>query len=167
MSFTGRQPRLADSAVGAALNGAINGAIAWHGFRGSASIPLSVDRIGAPGVTALGNAATLAFSLVLIVTCITFFVFRRGARKSPEAPATLRDIPFLWVGFRMAIANTVLAFGAFVTMAVLWQRLFGTVETTPLGATAVIALVSAVATVFAEWRTKAEMLALADRPRER
>jgi uncharacterized protein YjeT (DUF2065 family) len=165
-AVTGRRPRLVDSAVGAAINAVINGAIAWHGFRGSASIPLSVDRIGAPGVTALGNSAILAFSLVLIITCITFFVFRRGARRAPEALAALRDMPFLRVGLRIAIANTLLAFGGFVTAAVVWQRVMGTMEMSPLGATVVVALVAALATAFAEWRTKTEMLDLARRPRE-
>jgi hypothetical protein len=154
-------PHLADSSVGAAINAVINGAIAWSGFKTSAAVPLSVDSIGSPGVTAFGNAASMAFALVLIITCITFFVFRSGARKSVEAPAALRQMQFLPTGLRIAVANTLLAFGAFVTLAVLWQRVMGTVEVAPLVATAVVALVAALATAFAEWRTKTEILVLA------
>jgi hypothetical protein len=157
MAFT-MEPRLADSAAGAAINAAINGAIAWSGFKASAAVPLSVDRIGAPGVTALGNSATLVFALVLIITCITFFVCRRGARQAADAPAALGSMPFLPTGLQIALANTLLAFGAFVTVAVMWQRVMGTIEVTPAAATAVVAIVAAVATAFAEWRTKNEML---------
>ena len=153
-------PRLVDSSVGAAINAAINGAIAWHGFKASDAVPLSMDSIGSPGVTALGNAASMAFALVLIITCITFFVFRGGARKAAEAPASLRNLRFLPTGLRIAVANTLLAFGAFVTVAVLWQRVMGTVEVAPLVATVVVALVAAFATAFAEWRTKTEMINL-------
>jgi hypothetical protein len=112
-------PRLADSSIGAAINALINGAIAWFGFKDSAAVPLSVDSIGSPGVTALGNAASMAFALVLIITCITFFVFRSGARKSAEAPVSIRTMQFLPTGLRIAAANTLLAFGAFVTLAVI------------------------------------------------
>jgi hypothetical protein len=75
-------------------------------------------------------------------------------------------MPFLRVGLRIATANTLLAFGAFVTAAVVWQRAMGTMELTFLGATTVVALVAGLATAFAEWRTKAEMLDMARRPRE-
>jgi hypothetical protein len=74
-------PRLVDSSIGAAINAVINGAIAWLGFKDSAAVPLSVDSISSPGVTALGSAASMTFALVLIISCITFFVFRSGARN--------------------------------------------------------------------------------------
>ena len=131
MKFSTQPPRLADSAVGAAVNAAINGAIAWSGFKASESVPLSVDSIGTPGITALGNAATAAFALTLIITCITFFVYRGSARKAPRAPAVLGAMPFLPTGLRIAVANTLLAFGAFVAVAVLWQRFAGTVSVGP------------------------------------
>ncbi len=159
MKFSTQPPRLADSAVGAAVNAAINGAIAWSGFKASESVPLSVDSIGTPGITALGNAATAAFALTLIITCITFFVYRGSARKAPRAPAVLGAMPFLPTGLRIAVANTLLAFGAFVAVAVLWQRFAGTVSVGPGAAAAVVAVIAGVATAFAEWRTKREMLA--------
>ena len=155
MKFSMDPPRFAQSAPGAAVNAAINGAIAWSAFSASGSVPLSMDSIGSPGVTALGNAATVAFSLTLI---ITFFVFRSGARKSTVAPAVLRGMPFAPTGLGIVLSNTLLAFGAFVAIAVLWQRLAGTVEVAPLGATLIVAIVAGLATAFAEWRTKREML---------
>ena len=161
MKFSMDPPRLKDSAGGAAANAVINGAIAWYGFRKSESVPLSMDSIGSPGVTALGNAATVAFALALIITCITFFVFRSGARKSGHAPEALRAMRFVPTGLRIAGANTLLACGAFVAAAVLWQRAAGTIEVSPLVATAVVALVAGAATAFAEWRTRLEMLACA------
>jgi cbb3-type cytochrome oxidase subunit 3 len=157
MKFSMDPPRLADSAAGAAVNAVINGAIAWSAFKASDAVPLSVDSIGAKGVTALGNAATVAFALTLIITCITFFVFRGGARKA-SAAASLREMPFLPTGLGIALSNTLLAFGAFVAIAVLWQRFAGTVEVGPGVATVVVALVAGLATAFAEWRTKREMV---------
>ncbi len=159
MSFSMNPPRLADSAVGAVINGVINGAISWSAFKTSASVPLSMDSIGSPGITALGNAATMVFALTLIITCITFFVFRRSARKSGAAPAALVSMSFLPTGLRIATANTLLMFGAFVAAAVLWQRFVGTVSVSPLVATLVVAFMAMAATAFAELRTKREMLA--------
>jgi hypothetical protein len=156
--FSTRPPRLADSAVSAAINGVINAVIAWFGFRGSASVPLSMDSIGSPGVTALGNAAPVAFSLTFIITCITFFVFRGAARKSGQAPAALTGMGFVPDGLRIALLNTLMVFGGFVALAVLWQRLVGTVTVGPLTATLVVAVVAALATAIAEWRTRGEML---------
>lgn len=161
MKFSTRPPKLQDSAVSAVINGVINGAIAWSGFSGHESIPLSIDSIGTPGVTALGNAATVAFALTLIITIITFFVFRRAARKSSEAADALRGLAFLPTGLRLSVANTLLVFGGFVTLAILWQRLAGSVSVSPVAATLVVAVVAALATAIAEWRTRCEMLAMA------
>lgn len=158
MTFSMESPRLADSLVGAGVNGLINGLIAWSAFKGSESVPLSMDSIGAPGITALGNAATVAFSLSALITCITFFVFRSGARKA-HAPAALANMAFLPTGLAMALMNTAMTFGAFVALAVLWQRLMGTVSVSPFTAALVVAAVALVSTGIAEWRTKREMLA--------
>lgn len=161
MQFTTESPRLAASWPSAAINGVINGAIAWGSFKGAPSIPLSMDSIGSPGITALGNAATVAFALTLIITCITFFVFRGAARKAEQSPAGLRAMPFVPTGLRLAVQNTLLVFGGFVAAAVLWQRVVGTVQAGPLTATLVVAGVAALATAIAEWRTRREMLAAA------
>lgn len=159
MQFSMEPPRLSQSLIGALVNGVINGMITWSAFKTSESIPLSVDSIGASGVTALGNAATVAFSLTLILTCITFFVFRRSARKSDIAGQTLRNMSFMPTGLRIALLNTLLVFGAFVAAAVLWQRVAGTVLVGPVAATLVVAAVAVIAAAIADWRTKREMLA--------
>lgn len=157
MSFSTDPPRVLQSLPGALINGAINGAIAWSAFKGSAQVPLSVDSIGSPGITALGNAATVVFALTFIVTSITFFVFRSGARKAGSAPA-VAALAYWPRGLGIALRNTLLAFGAFIALAVLWQRFVGTLQVGPLAATLVVAGVAALATAVAEWRTKREML---------
>ncbi len=159
MSFSMDPPRYIASMPDAIINGAINGAITWSSFKGSVSIPLSMDSIGSPGVTALGNAATVAFALAFIMTCVTFFLFRGAARKSGVAPACLQAVAFVRTGLRIALANTLLAFGAFTALAVLWQRFVGTVTVGPVAATLVVAVVATVATAFAETRTKRALLA--------
>jgi hypothetical protein len=143
----------------AVINGVINGVITWSAFKGHASIPMSMDSIGSPGVTALGNAATVAFTLTFIMTCITFFMFRGAARKSGVAPASLTAIRFLPTGLQIALANTLLALGGFTATAVLWQRFVGTVTVGPVAATLVVAVVATAATAFAETRTKRALLA--------
>ena len=159
MSFSMDPPRYVTSMPGAVINGAINGAITWSAFKDHPSIPLSMDSIGSPGVTALGNAATVAFALAFIMTCVTFFMFRGAARKSGVAPASLQAVAFVPTGLRIALGNTLLAFGAFTALAVLWQRFVGTVTVGPVAATLVVAVVATVATAFAETRTKRALLA--------
>jgi hypothetical protein len=122
---------------------------------------MSVDSIAAPGVTALGNAATVAFALTFIIASITFFVFRAAARKSGLAPHPLTELRYWPSGLGIALRNTLLVFGGFVAAAVLWQRFVGTLFTGPLTATLVVAAVAAIATALAEWRTKREMLGAA------
>lgn len=158
MKFTTAPPRLLDGLAGGAVNGAINGAIAWSAFKGSAQIPLSMDSIAAPGITALGNAATVVFALTFIFTTITFFTYRAAARKSGIAPPGLAALAYWPQGLRIALLNTLLSFGGFVALAVLWQRFVGTLVVGPLGASLLVGLVAMGATVVAEWRTRREML---------
>lgn len=158
MKFSTHTPRLADSLPGGLINGAINGAIAWSAFEGMARVPLSVDSIAAPGITALGNAATVAFALTFIATSITFFVFRGAARRAEGAPPALMALRYWPAGLSIALRNTLLAFGGFVAVAVLWQRFIGTLFVAPVIATLVVALVAAAAAALAEWRAKREML---------
>lgn len=158
MKFSTEPLRLRQSLPGAAVNGVINGAIAWWAFKAMDKVPLSVDSIAAPGVTALGNAATVAFALTFIITSITFFVFRASARKSADAPPALEKLSYWTAGLRMALLNTLLVFGGFVAAAVLWQHFVGTLLVGPALATGVVAAVAAAATAIAEWRTKREML---------
>jgi len=158
MKFTTTPPRLSDGLVGGAINGLINGAIAWSAFKGSAQVPLSVDSISAPGITALGNAATVVFSLTFMLTTITFFRYRSSARKSGDAPKALTEQAYWPQGLGIALRNTLLAFGAFIALAVLWQRFVGTLVVGPLAAAVVVGLVAMGATMFAERRTRCEML---------
>jgi hypothetical protein len=121
-------------------------------------VPLSVDSIATPGVTALGNAATMVFALTFILTSVNFFMLRSAARKSGLAPPALSALRYWPDGLRMALHNTLLAFGGFVALAVMWQRFVGTLVVGPLAATLVVAGVAGLAAAFAEWRTRQEML---------
>lgn len=158
MSFSTAPPRLAQSLPGGLINGVINGAISWSAFKSLPQVPLSMDSITSPGVTALGNAATVVFALTFIIASITFFAFRAAARKSGVAQPALTQMAYWPTGLGIALRNTLLAFGGFIAAAVLWQRLVGTLLVGPLAATLVVALVALAATVLAEWRTKREML---------
>lgn len=160
MSFSTQAPRLVQSLPGGLINGVINGAISWSAFKSLPQVPLSMDSISSPGVTALGNAATAVLALTFIITSITFFVFRRAARKSGTAPDALTQMPYWRKGLGIAVRNTLLSFGGFIAAAVLWQRIVGTVMVSPLAAALVVAVMALAATVWSEMRTKREMLGL-------
>lgn len=157
MHSESHDPRLADAAVPAAINAVINGAIAWSSFSSIPQVPLSMDSIGDPGVTALGNAATLVFALSFILSCITFFMFRARLRKR-AGPAESSAMPFLPTGLMIALRNQLTLFGAFVALAVLWQRALGTVMVSPLAATLLIAFVAALVTALAQLWTERGLL---------
>lgn len=159
MKFSTSPPRPTDVLPGSLINGAINGAISWSAFNGMAQVPLSVDSIASPGITALGNAATVAFSLTFVVASTTFFALRAAARKAEAPPPSLTALRYWPTGLGIALRNTLLVFGGFVALAVLWQRFVGTLLVTPLVATLVVALVATVAAALAEWRTRREMFA--------
>jgi hypothetical protein len=158
MQFTTTPPRLANSLPGSLMNGVINAAISWSAFNGMVQVPLSLDRIAAPGITAVGNAATVAFVLTFIMTSIIFFVFRGAARKVEGAPRSLTELRYWLIGVGISLRNTLLVFGGLVAGAVLWQRFAGTVCVGPVAATLVIATVAFVATAIADWHTKNVML---------
>jgi len=145
------------SLPGAQINGAINCAIARSAFKGSATVPLSEDSIGSPGITAVGTAATTVFALPFIVTSIAFFVSRSGARNAGSAPA-VAALDCWPRGLGIALRNKLLAFGAFIALAVQWQSYVGTVQVGPLAGSLVVAAVAVCSTAVAEWRTKGEML---------
>ena len=153
-----KQPRIRESLLGAVIAGAVNGIIAWIALKGEVRVPLSMDSIGSPGITALGNAATVVFSLTFINTCISFLIYRRIARKAVEAPPELRSMPFLSVGLGLAASNTILQFGGFVAAAVLWQRLMGTIMVSPFIAAIILGMIAMVAAALADLRTKREMM---------
>ena len=116
------------------INAAINGGIQYFLLRGSVSIPLTVDSIGAGTHTVLGSAVPLAVSLAMILTAVAHWTLK--SRKKPFFPTTL------W----LVVKHGLFAFGAIVACAVMWQRMAGTVE---VGLLTVVVLPGAIAGIVA------------------
>jgi hypothetical protein len=147
-----------DSLIPAAINALINGAIAWFTFRGEAAIPLSVDMISSSQHTVWGQGTTLAFFLGMILTLVTWKVFGAHVAKThPQWSARLRRPLFPDVAM-IALRNTLMLFGAFVVVAVLWQRILGSIEVSPAIAAGLVGLLAALITMVVEVRTKRELL---------
>jgi hypothetical protein len=150
--------RWQDSAVPAALNALINGAIAWFTFRGDGAIPLSVDLISSDQHTVWGQGTTLAFFLGLILTLVTWKAYGAHLGKThPQWSARLQRPLFPDVA-AIALRNTLMLFGAFVIVAVLWQRMLGSIEVGPALAAVLVGLLAALITMVVEVRTKRELL---------
>ena len=130
---------------GAALNGVINavinGGIQFFLLRGSESIPLSVDAIGAGTHTVLGTSVPLAVSLAMILTAVAHWTLK--GPKKPFIPTTL------W----LVVKHGLFAFGAVVACAVLWQRMAGTVEVSVLTAVVILGLIAGIVAAVVNYMT--------------
>lgn len=111
-----RSQILKGAVISGVINAVINGAIQAFLLKGSGPIPLSADAISAGTPTVLGSAVPLAVSLAMILTAVSHWTLK--APKKPFVPMAL------W----LVVKHGVLAFGALVAAAVVWQRAIGTVE---------------------------------------
>lgn len=148
---------LQDSLIGAAINALINGALAWNTFSAQAAVPLTLDLISTKQHTVWGQGVTLAFALGVILSIICAKIFAHHVAKAdPDMGARLRrPWPFL---LRLAFGIAIALFGWFVALAVLWQRLLGSIEVSPLVGAVLVGLFAAVITIIVEMRTKRALL---------
>ncbi|MDC8773018.1 hypothetical protein [Roseateles albus] len=150
--------RVQDALIPAALNALINGGIAWFGFKALPAVPLTLDLISAKQHTVWGEGVTLAFALGLILTLITAKMFSKHViKEDPSLAARVRRPIFPFV-MGVALGNAMALFGWFVALAVLWQRVVGTVEVSPALAASLVGLLAGVITIVVEMRTKRALL---------
>ena len=151
--------RYRDSLVGAAINAAINGAIAWFTFRAAAQVPMTLDLISTQEKSVWGQGVSLALALGVILTLVAAKVFSgHVARTHPELASRVKRPSFPTVA-GIAVNNAMSLFGWFVVLAVLWQRLLGTIYVTPFAAAVLVGLFAGILTVLVEVRTKRALLA--------
>lgn len=129
-AFPSNAKILQGAVVGGVINGLINGAIQWYLLRGHASIPLTVDAITNDQDTVLGAAVPLAVSLAMILTVIAYLTLKAPKRR------------FWPDGLWLTIEHGVFAFGAIVSVAVVWQRTMGTVAVSLTAAVITLAVVA-------------------------
>jgi len=127
--------------ISGAMNAVINGAIQWYLIAGHGSLPLTVDGITNDEHTVLGAAVPLAVSLAKILTAVAYTTVKPP--KPPFYPT------FLW----MTVKHGFFALGVAVTFAVLWQRIFGSIEVSPAAAVVILGLVAGVAAAAVNYLT--------------
>lgn len=133
--------------IGGVINGIINGIIQYFILRGDATLPLTVNGIINDEHTVFGAAVPLAVILAFILTIIANLT-TKGPRK-----------PFMPTGLWLTIKHSLFVFGSVVSLAVIWQRVMGSVSVSMLTAVVILGVVAAiVATVINYMSIKASML---------
>lgn len=127
--------------ISGAINAVINGAIQWYLLAGHGSLPLTVDGITNDEHTVFGAAVPLAVSLATILTAVAYTTVKPP--KPPFYPT------FLW----MTVKHGFFALGVAVTFAVLWQRIFGSIEVPLAAAVVILGLVAGVAAAAVNYLT--------------
>lgn len=123
------------------INAVINGAIQWFLLKEHAPLPLTVDGITNEEHTVFGAAVPLAVSLAAILTAVAYTTVK-GAK--PRFYPT-----FLW----MTVKHGFFALGLCVTFAVLWQRIFGSIEVSLLVAVALLGILAGVVSGIVNYMT--------------
>lgn len=132
---------LKGAAIAGLANAVINGAIQAFLMAGHGPVALSADTIGSTEHTVLGTAVLLATMLAMILTAIGHLTLKVPKR------------PFLPDGLWLVIKHGLFAFGAVVALAVLWQRLAGTVVVGVPVAVVILALVAGVVAAAVNYMT--------------
>ncbi|MEQ9259965.1 MAG: hypothetical protein RIG84_12805 [Roseovarius sp.] len=137
---------LKGAVISGVINAVINGAIQFLLLRGSMPMPLTVDSIGTETHTVLGSSVPLAVSLAVILTAVAHTTVK--VPKKPFVPTTL------W----LAIKHGLFAFGAVVALAVVWQRVMGTVEVGLGTAVVILGVVAGLVAAIVNYMTISEIV---------
>lgn len=114
------------------INAFINGGIQYFFLKDKDFIPISVDSITNNEETVLGTAVVLAITLAMILTLVAYFGIKE--KKAAFFPTT----------FWLTIKHGFFTFGVLTSLAVLWQRFFGTVEVSLMNALIIIGLIAGI-----------------------
>lgn len=144
------------SIIGAVINGVINAVINAGAFFKHESVPITLDHISNQEVTVFGQGVLLAFMLTLILTGVNYMTVLKDLRKVNEGK-TFPHSFWHW-GAKLAVRNSLTAFGAAMVVAVMWQRFIGTVMVPPLIATLMIFVIAFLFTIYASVATTGAML---------
>ena len=152
MSATSHKPAdpaqiLKGATICGVINAVINGAIQYFILKGhEGPIPISVDAISTDAHTVLGSSVPLAVSLAMILTAVAHWTFK--APRKPFLPTTL------W----LVIKHGLFAFGSVVALAVVWQRVMGTVEVGLGTAVVILGVVAGLVAAIVNYMTISEIV---------
>lgn len=139
--------------ISGGINAVINGAIQAFLLRGQGPIPLSADAISASTHTVLGSAVPLAVSLAMILTAVAHMMV-----KGPKPP-------FYPSVFWLMVKHGLFAFGAVVTLAIVWQRAAGTLEVSVATAVVLLGIIAGLVAAAVNYLTLTASLAPLSRTR--
>jgi hypothetical protein len=137
---------LKGAVISGIINAVINGAIQFFILRGAGPMPLTVDSIGTETHTVLGSSVPLAVSLAMILTAVAHATV--NVPKKPFVPTTL------W----LVIKHGLFAFGTVVALAVVWQRVMGTVEVGVGTAVVILGVVAGLVAAIVNYMTISEIV---------
>ncbi|EGQ7933096.1 permease [Vibrio vulnificus] len=147
-----------DSFIAGLINGAINGYIASHHFKGMSSVPMSMEMISNSQVTVWGQAISLTFGLGIILSLITSTLFLRQLRISHPQYRHELQRSFWKDLLPIALMQAGALFGWFVALAVIWTKYAGVVMVSPMAAVVLTGLFAFVITIVVEVRTKSRII---------
>ncbi|EJC6743548.1 permease [Vibrio vulnificus] len=147
-----------DSFIAGLINGAINGYIASHHFKGMSSVPMSMEMISNSQVTVWGQAISLTFGLGIILSLITSTLFLRQLRISHPQYRHELQRSFWKDLLPIALMQAGALFGWFVALAVIWTKYAGVVMVSPMAAVVLTGLFAFVITIVVEVRTKSSII---------
>lgn len=137
-----------DALISGILNAVINGVIGWFMFRGSDTIPLTVDSISAHEKTVFSTGVMTAFLLSVILGAIAFSTFGKKAKSLSLAPDELLNRPFFFFGVRTILFYSLFAFGTAALIALFLQKFIGVVLVSPITGAIVLGLIAGIAAWF-------------------
>lgn len=123
------------------VNAIINGAIQYFLLKGHAPIPITVDSITNNVHTVLGAAVPLAISLAIILTVVSFYKIKD------------RQVAFFPFVLGMVLKHGFFTFGVVTALAVVWQRLFGTIDIALFPAIIMIGVIAGLISSIIEYST--------------
>ena len=129
------------------INACMNGTINWFSVRDLVEIPLTHDLISTKADTVFSGVVSLATSLAFILTTVSFL-----SSKAPNKPRYFPRVFFL------ALRNSFFVFGVVVAVAILVQRLAGTVMMSPLESALLSGVFAGIVGGTVDYLTKKELL---------
>jgi len=129
------------------INAIINGIINWFQLGNTKTIKLTTDSISSQEHTVFGGAVILGTSLAFILTSIAYLTL-----KIKNKPKYFPKVFFL------ALKQSIFVFGVIIIFALLFQKVFGSIEVSNVYAAIITGIIAGIAAGSIEYSTKKRLL---------
>ena len=136
-----KQFLLKEASKNGILNFVINGTIQYFVLKHEVVIPLTLDSISSNEINVAGASISLAIIISVILTTVGYF-----SLKVPK-------VPLLPNALVLIVKNAFLAYATLTALAVVWQRLAGSVEVSLILAVLIIGLISGIVAYIVSYVT--------------